>query len=163
MLEGNHSVVQNEFVAQKLASLLALDHDQNGLHIFSIRQDTNQSTQNIFYIDKQEELYLSAGNHFDSNQSINLLIRGVDNNDQFFEKEFQIEVFVEKEPGESIVDLTEGVDIGYGWKRAGWFGQYFSDFPLDLSYGIRLVLCRAEKCLRCLVLSRSIEMGLDKQ
>jgi hypothetical protein len=144
LLEGNYTAEQNEFVAQKIGSLIALDQDQDDLHVFSIWQDNNLSMQNIFYIDKQKELYLSAGNHFDSNQSINLLIRGIDNNDGFVEKEFRIDVIVKEEPGESVVDLTEGVDIGYGWKRAGWFGQYFSDF-LPWIYHTELGWCFVEQ------------------
>jgi hypothetical protein len=43
------------------------------------------------------------------------------------QKQFTI-LYEHQEPGEDIILLSQGADIAKGWKRAGWFGYYFSNF-----------------------------------
>ena len=62
----------------------------------------------------------------DDESELNIRLRATDSNGSFTEETFAITF--EQEEGDSVVMLSEGVEIVGGWKRAGWFGYYFGNF-----------------------------------
>ena len=125
-LEGgtvvNEGAGQNQFVG----NLKVRDEDEYDVHELQLVHGQGSEANEFFRIEDNGTLrFISSGN-LDGGQDLNIRVRATDPGGAFIENTFTVRY--EMDNGDSVILLTEGADIGGGWKRAGWFGYYFGMF-----------------------------------
>ena len=102
------------------------DDDENDFHEISLTNDFGSGDNELFQIDGNRTLRFVGEEMIFETRELNIRVRATDQAGEFIEKSFAIQY--EHKGGDSVVMLADGKDLGSGWKRAGWFGQYFGDF-----------------------------------
>ena len=105
----------------------AVDSDLLDQHQFRFIDKDIELDHGYFTLDPNGSLQTNSTLNFGQDQNLSILIQVTDPSGASYQKEF-IVFYDHQEPGEDVVLLSAGADIISGWKRAGWFGYYFSRF-----------------------------------
>jgi hypothetical protein len=105
----------------------AVDSDLLDQHQFRFIDKDIELDHGYFTLDPNGSLQANSTLNFGQDQNLSILIQVTDPSGASYQKEF-IVFYDHQEPGEDVVLLSAGADIISGWKRAGWFGYYFSLF-----------------------------------
>ena len=105
----------------------AVDSDLLDQHQFRFIDKDIELDHGYFTLDPNGSFQTNSTLNFGQDQNLSILIQVTDPSGASYQKEF-IVFYDHQEPGEDVVLLSAGADIISGWKRAGWFGYYFSRF-----------------------------------
>ena len=124
--EDDLRIVANKHETYSLGPFTVVDKDSLDTHIIEL-VDGQSSNGNQFFAMNNNGMLEFLGNEVSDDVSeLNIRLRATDSNGSSVEETFSIAF--EQEEGDSVVMLSEGVEIVGGWKRAGWFGYYFGNF-----------------------------------
>ena len=110
-----------------VGEFLAVDSDLLDQHQFRFIDKDTELDHGYFTLDPNGSLQTHSALDFGQDQNLSILIQVTDSSGASYQKEF-IVFYDHQEPGEDVVLISAGADIISGWKRAGWFGYYFSPF-----------------------------------
>ena len=105
----------------------AVDSDLSDQHQFRLVNNETGVDNQYFVLDLNGSLTTSSVLDFGLDQNLSIYVQVSDLSGASYQKKFTI-LYEHQEPGEDVVVLSAGADIECGWKRAGWFGYYFSSF-----------------------------------
>ena len=109
-----------------LGPFTVVDKDSLDTHIIELVDGQSSSGNQFFAMNNNGMLEFLGNEVSDDVSELNIRLRATDSNGSSIEETFSIAF--EQEEGDSVVMLSEGVEIVGGWKRAGWFGYYFGNF-----------------------------------
>ena len=125
-LSGEALLVGEDATSHDLGNFHVLDDDENDFHEISLIDGFGSGDNELFQIDGNGTLRFVGEEMISETRELNIRVRATDLAAESIEKSFTIQY--EHKSGDSVVLLADGKDLGAGWKRAGWFGQYFGDF-----------------------------------
>ena len=125
-LSGEALLMGDDSASHHVGDFYVLDDDENDFHEISLTNDFGSGDNELFQIDGNRTLRFVGEEMISETRELNIRVRATDQAGEFIEKSFAIQY--EHKGGDSVVMLADGKDLGSGWKRAGWFGQYFGDF-----------------------------------
>ena len=117
----------NRHAREEIGVFSAIDNDLNDQHVFSFVDGEGDEHNPYFTIERNGSLFTNAVLDLGVDQNLSLLIQVTDSSGSGLQKQFTI-LYEHQEPGEDIILISQGADVAKGWKRAGWFGYYFSNF-----------------------------------
>ena len=102
------------------------DEDESDEHEFVLVDGFGAEDNQMFEIDAYGNLHFTGEDKVAESVALSIRVRATDSARSSVETVFKVEY--EMLSGDSVEMLTDGADIGAGWKRAGWFGHYFGAF-----------------------------------
>ena len=109
-----------------IGPFLVVDKDVTDEHIIELI-DTNKSNHNhLFTAEQNGMLRFRGGDTLGNYEKLSIHLKAIDEQGLYLEQVFEIKY--ERSVGDAVTMLSDGFDVGGGWKRAGWFGQFFSNY-----------------------------------
>ena len=103
-----------------------LDLNDSGFHAFELVVGEGDGDNDLFSLDLNGTLRNASVLNYDQNKSLSIRVRVTDS--WYFSHEESFVVSYVAVEGASVDLLSDGADVGGGWKRADWFGYYFGSF-----------------------------------
>jgi hypothetical protein len=122
------SIKRNDPVGTVVGTFEVFDINDSGFHAFELVGGEGSADNALFFLDLNGTLRNASVLSYDQNRSLSVRIRVTDSWYLSYEESFSVSYVAVAPPGESVGLISDGTDLGGGWKRAGWFGYYFGAF-----------------------------------
>ncbi|MBT3638541.1 MAG: cadherin repeat domain-containing protein, partial [Opitutae bacterium] len=119
-------VKQGDPVGSVTGGFEVLDLNDSGFHAFELVGGEGDGDNDLFSLDLNGTLRNASVLNYDQNKSLSIRVRVTDS--WYFSHEESFVVSYVAVEGASVDLLSDGADVGGGWRRADWFGYYFGSF-----------------------------------
>jgi uncharacterized protein YjbI with pentapeptide repeats len=125
---GGLTVKQDDPVGSVVGTFEVVDLNDTGFHAFELVGGEGDADNTLFSLDLNGTLRNASVLSYDQNKGLSVRVRVTDSWYFSYEESFAVSYVAVEKPGESVGLISDGADLGGGWKRAGWFGYYFGAF-----------------------------------
>ena len=119
-------VIGDDPESHLIGPFLVIDGDESDEHIFQLVEGNKSNDNQFFTVDQKGNLHFVNNDLLATHENLTICLRATDPHGLFVDRVFTIKY--EKSPGDAAIFLDDAFDAEFGWKRAGWFGFFFSEF-----------------------------------
>ncbi len=123
---GGLEVKQKDPIGTVIGTFEVFDLNDSGFHAFELIGGEGSVDNALFTLDLNGTLRNASVMNYYQNRSFSIRVRVTDSWYFSYEEAFVV-TYVAVE-GASVDLLSDGAEIGAGWRKADWFGTYFGSF-----------------------------------